>query len=59
VPVSLDFGFTQFFKQEFFKQAVSTIIGLISIESNSELEVCEVEVLKSSTIKADLLEISE
>jgi hypothetical protein len=59
VLVSLDFGFTQFFKQEFSKQAVFTITSLISIESNSESEVCEVEVLKSLTIKAGLLEISE
>jgi hypothetical protein len=58
----LDFGFTQLFKQEFSKlskQAVSTITGLITIESNSELEACEVEALKSSTIKSGMLGKSE
>jgi hypothetical protein len=57
--VYLNFGFTQLFKQEFSelsKQAVSTITGLITIESNSELEACA---LKLSTIKSGLLEISE
>jgi hypothetical protein len=46
-------------EQEFFKQAVSTITGLITIESYSELEACEVEALKSSIIKSGLLEVSE
>jgi hypothetical protein len=58
----LDFGFTQFFKQEFSelsKQAVSTITDLIIIESNLESEACEVEAVKSSTGKSRLLEISE
>lgn len=53
--VSLDFGCMQLFKQEFSilsKQAVSTMTGLITIESNSESEACEVEALKSSTIKS-------
>jgi hypothetical protein len=45
-------------KQEFSKQAVSTITGLVSIKSISESEACEVEVL-ISTIEAGLLEISE
>jgi hypothetical protein len=61
VSVTLDLCFTQLFKQEFSelsKQAVSTITGLITIESNSdsESEACEVETLKSLTIKSDLLE---
>jgi hypothetical protein len=59
---SLDLGFTQLFKQEFLelsKQAVFTITGLITIESNLELKACEVEALKSLTIKLGLLEISE
>jgi hypothetical protein len=47
--VSLDFGITQLFKQEFSEQAAST----------SKSEACEVEVLTSSTIKPDLVEISE
>jgi hypothetical protein len=55
VPNSLDFGITWLFKQEFSKQVVSTITGIIS---NSESEACEIEVLISSTIKAGLLEIS-
>jgi hypothetical protein len=58
----LDFGFTQLFKQEFSeisKQAVSTIKGIIAIESNSESEAYDVEALKSLTIKSCLLEISE
>jgi hypothetical protein len=42
--------------QEFSKQAISTITGLISTKSN--LESCEVEVLKSA-IKPGLFEISE
>jgi hypothetical protein len=46
-------------KQELSKQAVSTITGLIIMESNSESEVCEIEALKSSTIKPGLLGISE
>jgi hypothetical protein len=54
----LELGFTQLFRQEFLEQAASTITGLISTESNSESEACEVEVLKSLTIKSGLLEIS-
>jgi len=54
----LDLGITRLFKQEFSKQAVFIITGLISIESNLESEACEVEVLKSSTIKSGLFEIS-
>jgi hypothetical protein len=57
----LDLGFTQLFKQEFLilsKQAISTITGLLAIESNSESNAYEVEALKSSTIKSGLLEIS-
>jgi hypothetical protein len=49
----MEVGFTQLFKQEFSelsKQAVSTITGLITIESNSESKACEVEALKSSTL---------
>jgi hypothetical protein len=49
----LTLGFTQLFNQEFLilsKQAVSTIIDLITIKYNSGSEVCEVEALKSSTI---------
>jgi hypothetical protein len=55
----LDFGFTQLFKEEFSEQAAFTITCLISTESYSKSEACEVEVLISSTIKAGLLEISE
>jgi hypothetical protein len=55
----LELGFTQLFKQEFSEQAASTITGLISIESNSKSEACEVEVPISSTIKAGLLKISK
>jgi hypothetical protein len=51
----LDFGFTQLFKQEFSEQPASSITGLISTESNSKSEACEVEALISSTIKAGLL----
>jgi len=40
------------------KQAVSTITSLITIESNSESEACEVEAFKLSIIKLGLLEIS-
>jgi hypothetical protein len=54
----LELSFTQLFKQEFSNQATSTITGLISTESNSELEACEVEVLKSA-VKPGLLEISK
>jgi hypothetical protein len=52
-------GFTQLFKQEFSEQVASTITSLISTESNLESEACEVEVLKSLTIKLGLLEIYE
>jgi len=38
---------------------VSIITGLIKIESNSELKACEVEALKTSTIKSGFLEISK
>jgi hypothetical protein len=58
----LDLSFTQLFKQDFLelsKQAVSTITSLITIESNSESEACEVKALKSSTIMSGLLEISD
>jgi hypothetical protein len=57
VPDSLDLGFTQSFKQEFLglsKQAVSTIIGLITREF-----ILESETPKSSTIMPSLLELSE
>jgi hypothetical protein len=47
----LELGITQLSKQEFSKQAASIITGLISTEANSESEACEVEVLKSSTVK--------
>jgi len=56
--VSLDFGITQLFKQEFSEQAASTIIGLVSTESNSKSEACEGEVLKSA-VKPGLFEIFE
>jgi len=52
----LKLGITYLVKQELSKQAVSFITGLIS---NSELEACEVEALKSSTLKSGLLETSE
>jgi hypothetical protein len=58
----LDLGFIQLFKQEFSKlskQAISTITGLITIESHSESKACEEEALKSLTIKLGLLQISE
>jgi len=54
----LELGITWLVKQVLSKQAVSSITGLISIESNSESEACEVEVLKSLRIKSGLLEIS-
>jgi hypothetical protein len=54
----LDFSYTQLFKQEFSELAASTITGLISTESNSESEACEVEVLKLA-VKPGLFEISE
>jgi hypothetical protein len=38
--------------QEFSEQAASTIIGLISTESNSESEACEVEYLNQQSNQA-------
>jgi hypothetical protein len=55
----LGLGITQLFKQELSKQVVSTITGLIIMESNSESEACGVEALKSLTIKPGLLGTSE
>jgi hypothetical protein len=55
----LGLGITQLFEQELSKQAVSTITGLIIMKFNSESKACEVEALKSLTIKPGLLGISE